>query len=224
MLAKDWVATKDPTGWWMTEKYDGIRALWNGSKLYSRLGKEIKTPEGFTDLFPKDTPLDGELWYRYRYIRFDSFRIDRNHFEEVVNLTRTTNIKKWRYVTYWVFDTPNTEEPYEKRMDILKKTQLPGHIKVIEAIKCTGQQHLDEYFQSIIQNGGEGVMLRQPNSRYISGRSSAMQRVKVSRDIEIVLQIELDILMQHCNRRSVIQFNIALQFYSKFFRFQWTLR
>ena len=31
---------KDPTGWWISEKYDGIRGYWNGNTLISRQGKE----------------------------------------------------------------------------------------------------------------------------------------------------------------------------------------
>jgi DNA ligase-1 len=26
----------DPTGWWMSEKLDGVRAYWTGSNFYSR--------------------------------------------------------------------------------------------------------------------------------------------------------------------------------------------
>ncbi len=29
MLASDWDAAADPTGWWLSEKLDGVRALWN---------------------------------------------------------------------------------------------------------------------------------------------------------------------------------------------------
>ena len=48
---------------YMTEKYDGIRAYWDGKgKFYSRLGKEIKIPDWFSFDLPS-IPLDGELWY-----------------------------------------------------------------------------------------------------------------------------------------------------------------
>ena len=45
----------------MSEKYDGIRALWTGSGLYSRKGNKIKCPEFFTLHLPPFA-LDGELW------------------------------------------------------------------------------------------------------------------------------------------------------------------
>jgi len=40
LLAHKWDADKhDPTGWWISEKLDGVRGYWNGSKFLSRLGK-----------------------------------------------------------------------------------------------------------------------------------------------------------------------------------------
>jgi hypothetical protein len=35
MLAKSWGET-DPTGWWISEKLDGVRAYWDGKGFYSR--------------------------------------------------------------------------------------------------------------------------------------------------------------------------------------------
>jgi DNA ligase-1 len=61
MLATDWDSSENPKGWWMTEKYDGLRALWDGRYLYSRLGRMIKSPEFFTEGLPS-IALDGELW------------------------------------------------------------------------------------------------------------------------------------------------------------------
>jgi len=35
MLAENWTPDQDATGYLMSEKLDGVRALWNGSSLYS---------------------------------------------------------------------------------------------------------------------------------------------------------------------------------------------
>lgn len=40
MLAERWTEDVDPTGYWMSEKLDGVRAYWNGSNFYSRQGFE----------------------------------------------------------------------------------------------------------------------------------------------------------------------------------------
>ena len=61
MLATDWNDEDDPAGWWMSEKYDGLRALWTGTVMYSRTGREIRCPDFFRMRLPPFA-LDGELW------------------------------------------------------------------------------------------------------------------------------------------------------------------
>ena len=51
----------DPTGWTMTEKYDGMRLYWNGSDFISRLGKKVEVPDTLKSQMPSFA-LDGELW------------------------------------------------------------------------------------------------------------------------------------------------------------------
>lgn len=79
MHGQEWHASKqDPAGWLMSEKLDGIRAFWDGSKFYSKLGttlppfflsfrpfntlgKILPVPAEFLSTLPPVT-LDGELW------------------------------------------------------------------------------------------------------------------------------------------------------------------
>lgn len=46
---------------WMSEKFDGVRAYWDGQKMYSKQGKILAIPQFFADYLPR-VPLDGELW------------------------------------------------------------------------------------------------------------------------------------------------------------------
>jgi ATP-dependent DNA ligase len=62
MTATEWdSSTMNPTGWWLTEKYDGMRLYWNGSEFFSRQGNIVKVPEFIKKHLPK-VALDGELW------------------------------------------------------------------------------------------------------------------------------------------------------------------
>ena len=61
MLATDMDASIDPSGWWMSEKYDGVRLYWNGSKFYTRNGELVNAPPSITSQLPS-VALDGELW------------------------------------------------------------------------------------------------------------------------------------------------------------------
>jgi DNA ligase 1 len=38
LLAESWDFITDPIGWWLSEKLDGVRALWDGKQFWSRLG------------------------------------------------------------------------------------------------------------------------------------------------------------------------------------------
>jgi DNA ligase-1 len=51
----------DPTGWWLTEKFDGMRLYWDGNQFFTRQGSMVNAPEFITKDLPK-TALDGELW------------------------------------------------------------------------------------------------------------------------------------------------------------------
>jgi ATP-dependent DNA ligase len=54
-------STMDPTGWYLTEKFDGMRLYWDGKEFFTRQGKKVKAPLSFTSKMPS-VSLDGELW------------------------------------------------------------------------------------------------------------------------------------------------------------------
>ena len=62
MTATIWEESMNPTGWWMSEKYDGVRLYWNGSQFLTRQGKVVKVPKEISSKMP-DVPMEGELWY-----------------------------------------------------------------------------------------------------------------------------------------------------------------
>ena len=47
----------------MTEKFDGIRVLWNGTRFFTRKGNSIKCPDFILNMMPPFA-LDGEFWYK----------------------------------------------------------------------------------------------------------------------------------------------------------------
>jgi DNA ligase-1 len=48
-----------------------------------------------------------------------------------------------------------------------------------------GKEHLQQYLDSIIAKGGEGVMLREPQSLYKAGRSTNLRKYKHFFDTEV---------------------------------------
>ena len=55
LLAKTWAGT-DPAGWWLSEKLDGVRAVWDCRQLRTRTGQTIHAPQWFLDSLPKSEP------------------------------------------------------------------------------------------------------------------------------------------------------------------------
>lgn len=171
LLAKTFDPDKhDPTGWWMSEKLDGVRAIWTGEKFVSRTGKPFFAPAWFYRDFPK-VSLDGE------------FFIGRGRFQDTVSVVRKKiPVKKeWIDVWYWVFDAPDRIGPFEERMMWVKGLLCCGcnvRIRIVQQIPCAHMQHLLDYHESIKSGGGEGVMLREPGSFYVPKRSGTLLKVK----------------------------------------------
>ena len=61
LLAESWDNSSDLSGWWMSEKLDGVRAYWDGRQFLSRQGNLYHAPDWFIKGLPQ-VPLDGELW------------------------------------------------------------------------------------------------------------------------------------------------------------------
>jgi DNA ligase-1 len=62
---------------------------------------------------------------------------------------------------------------------------LPSFVRVVETVKCEGPAHLKDYAKGITAKGGEGVMLRDPQSLYIAGRSKNLCKYKDFLDTEV---------------------------------------
>jgi len=169
LLAKDWNPSIDPTGWWISEKYDGMRARWDGTNLWSRGGNLIHAPGYFVADLPKNTHLDGELWY------------GRGGFEETVSIARRLQPdERWWRLKFMVFDAPKLEATFEDRVEFLREL-LPvdgTHARWVEQVKCEGVEDLIARRDRMVKAGGEGLMIRRPGSAYESGYSPTLLKVK----------------------------------------------
>jgi len=175
LLAHKWEVDHDPAGWWMSEKLDGVRAYWDGETFVSRLGNSFVAPAWFTADLPADT-LDGELW------------VDRKKFARAISIVRSGAAgDDWREVRYVVFDAPNAKGSFEQRaahaQKVLARAAAP-HASWHEHVPCSGFEHLRDELARVEALGGEGLMLRQPGSPYVVGRSTTLLKVKTFQDAE----------------------------------------
>lgn len=165
----------DIIGWYMSEKLDGVRAYWNGDQLLSRQGHSFNAPKWFTNGFPPFA-LDGELWS------------GRGEFERIQSITaQDTPHEGWRQINYYVFEVPHASGGLAERLQRLKD-YLNRHrgtsIRVIPQVLCQGNQHLQTFLKEVVTLGGEGLVLRNPNAAYETGRVAHALKVKTFDDME----------------------------------------
>lgn len=168
MLAKTYDGSQDVVGWLMSEKMDGVRAIWTGSKLMSRNNHEFHAPEWFTKDLPKDVVLDGELY------------CGRGLFQLTTSIVRKKKPidAEWERITYVVFDVVSSK-PYKERM-----TLVPVGIKRVISVTCTGKEHVNTFYSKLLQVGAEGVMIRNPYTGYEFKRTWNLLKYKPITDDE----------------------------------------
>lgn len=154
----------DVRGWWASEKYDGVRAIWTGTRLVTRHGKPLKSPAWFTRNLPRDVRLDGELFSGYG--SFDDLRSE---------IQRKGS--DWHGVRFMVFDLADVGT-FEERQEELRGLDLPMHAHVVKHTRLQNNDELDGIEREIVRAGGEGVVIRRPGSEYRPGRSEDVVKVK----------------------------------------------
>ncbi len=175
LLAQRWDSLQDVRGWWISEKLDGVRAYWDGERFISRQGNVYWAPAWFIEGLPQEA-LDGELW------------VGRKRFQQTVSIVRRQDESdQWRDVRYLVFDAPDCEGAFEARIEYLEQLftdSAPPYALLVAQQRCRDLDHLREELARVEGLGGEGLMLRQPGSRYIAGRSTTLLKVKSFHDAE----------------------------------------
>lgn len=176
LLAKNFQKDIDVTQYLISEKLDGVRAIWDGHDLITRNGQIIQAPAWFIQDFPQ-VMLDGELW------------IARGKFDEVSGIVRQKipDDHQWALVTYNLFELPDVlgsfSSRYEQMNKIVSQTNVK-HLKVIPQFDVKDLATLNRKLAKVIANGGEGLMLHRKNALYVTGRNQALLKLKPSFDAE----------------------------------------
>ncbi|AQZ99456.1 DNA ligase [Comamonas kerstersii] len=165
--------------YWVSEKYDGIRAYWNGQQFLSRQGLPIEAPAWFTAGWPAYA-LDGELW------------AGRGQFAKVQSTVAQGSKDEtgWQQLRYMVFDLPQHSGGFTQRYQALQQLvqgiaqpwvqaapqwQVPDHATLMQQLRQFSQQ------------GAEGLMLRHQHAPYRVGRSDDLIKLKLFDDAEAVV-------------------------------------
>jgi DNA polymerase/3'-5' exonuclease PolX len=204
--------SEPPIGWIQSEKFDGYRALFRYEmidgepvgKFYSRSGKSFIAPEWILQSMPppallKDQMMDGELW------------AGRDNFQLMGVVRKKKPIpEEWLSIQYQVYDITNGKDTFIERIKDLKKivefTRKAWNIKVrrgeiniptsdkvecplifAKQVKITSEKKMKVFYNEIIDNGGEGIMMKHPLCKYENGRSNYMLKYKPAFDREAII-------------------------------------
>jgi len=210
-LSKELGINEPPINWWASEKWDGIRALWDGEKIVSR-GSGIGNPKVYTyvppwfiSILPPGIALDGEIWIG-RGMFQSTGKLSNIKPGSSYSLKEIDDIwsgKDGNPVIFKVFDVPSHEGPFEKRMAFLQNVVLDRRrcweqldypnkniypLQFTEQIKIQSMEQLVNLYTNLTSNGAEGIMIRAPRSPYEEKRSKYMLKYKIKEDAECIVR------------------------------------
>lgn len=171
---------KKVANWWMSIKYDGVRGKWNGEEMESRTGKIYTLPDFITEQLEKivdddgePMQLDGEIW----------FGNDTQAIASGASRRFDNDPELWKQMTYMIFDMPDTDLIFEDRVKkvgaALKKAGTLPNVKGVKHRRFDPlTMNIQDELVKVEETGGEGLVLRKPNSLYVFNRSNDMLKVK----------------------------------------------
>lgn len=206
LLAHEWDDEQDVIGWYCSNKLDGVRAWWNGSEFISRLGNTFNAPQWFKDAMPQGIILDGELF------------VGNGQFRKTISTVSKLipNDSEWKNLQYMVFDLPTHGGIFEERMEDLRKI-LPvegretRYVDMVEHYPISGEdlgQAVEDQLSLAEKYGYEGIMLRQPGSFYVEGRSNTLLKLKRYYDEEATVIEHIPGRGKHKGRMGAIRIQL----------------
>lgn len=212
-LASIYTEKINPSGWYASDKLDGVRCFWTGKEMYTRNGRLLKLPPFFLAELPA-SPLDGEMYIPENILsalskgksihglKFDPHqeKIVKDDFDiqsEIVesktkfspssilsSIVCSTDCLGWTLMTYWVFDAPAISMPFKHRLSSLQ-TYFSSASKVfVKLIDFSPVKDTVDVKDRLKNTKMEGLILRNPNAMYERKRCWSMVKVKTLMDAE----------------------------------------
>ena len=176
LLAQTYRANVDLAAYLVSEKLDGVRAIWDGNVLRFRSGKIIPAPAWFSAGFPNH-PMDGELW------------MGRGRFDQVSAATRREipSDDEWKQISYQVVELPRGQGSYNERLSSLAisiaSAKVPW-LQLLDQFQVADEEQLQSTLKTIVQNKGEGLILHRSDALWQTGRSDVLLKLKLQSDAE----------------------------------------
>lgn len=160
-------------GYWVSEKFDGVRGYWDGQQLWTRGGQRINPPAWFTAGWPR-VAMDGELW------------AGRGAFASAVSAVRQQipSDAAWRGMHFMVFDLPAQGGNFDARLAALQQLSVPTWVQPVVHSRIADHAALQALLQKTVQDGGEGLVLHRGDSLYSGQRNDDLLKFKPFDDAE----------------------------------------
>jgi DNA ligase len=180
LLANELGPDVDPTKYLVSEKFDGVRALWDGASLRFRSGRPVHAPAWFIAKLPANRPLDGELW------------LGRGRFDALSGIVRKAEPQDadWRQIKYLIFELPDAPGTFAERAQKIREVVAQGQwpqLIAVEQFHVADRAALKRKLDQIVRAGGEGLMLHLADAPYVTGRSDVLLKLKPLQDTEAVV-------------------------------------
>jgi len=176
LLAKVFSGEVDVAQYLVSEKFDGVRAVWDGRTLRFRSGHPVPAPAWFTAKLPRE-PLDGELW------------LGRGRFDALSATVRSDppDDAAWREVRYLIFELPGAPGSFAERVQRIEALAREVNWPQLQAVAQTpvaDAAALQKRLKQTVAQGGEGLMLHRADAPYATGRSDVLLKLKPFLDTE----------------------------------------
>ena len=151
MLANKWEDRKKyiSTPFYVQPKLDGVRLLVSNKGCFSRTGKPVKGVDHLSKGLKEGEWLDGECY-------------DPDMSFEDITSAFKTNPASLKFYVFDYFDTNQPDLPFTERMKkVTVETQLVHNEAAVK-----------KYHDTFVEQGHEGVMIRDRNSTYEVGKRS----------------------------------------------------
>ncbi|TVO57757.1 DNA ligase [Denitromonas halophila] len=179
VLAREATEDIDPAPYWVSEKLDGVRAIWDGRALRFRSGRPVHAPDWFVQALPAQA-MDGELW------------LGRGRFAELSGLVRKQMPvdAEWRRVRYMIFELPDAPGDFSQRVSAMRALVASADVPwlgVVAQARVPNRAVLTAQLAEVLAAGGEGLMLHRADAPYLTGRSDALLKLKPWQDAEAIV-------------------------------------
>jgi DNA ligase-1 len=179
LLASVYTGQIDPSLCLVSEKFDGVRAVWDGNMLRHRSGRPVSAPAAFIAALPRES-LDGELW------------LGRGRFDALSAIVRKAEPSdaQWRRVRYMVFEMPGAGGSFAERVDRLAAVVARSPSAQVELVaqgRVADRMALQRQLDATVAAGGEGLMLHVASAPYVTGRGDALMKLKPHLDAEAIV-------------------------------------